>query len=319
MIKNNVMTEKTMTPTAGGSTDLLSGILGIEIRNEKKITAGDRQYCEAQQESLYKSLEQIEKWYGIFTEDAEKYRESHRVSYKENGDVSYRNVGRYSDDNGYTDHEFRPFKAIKDLVAANHSANKSFVNRIIGYFNSTYNVAVPVPEINGDTLKMGFRPQYMTYVDMVIKHLGGRSFRRTAEDELTTRFLKLVKPGPWSKVKPELKGDKIIFPNVVSFDDFYYSTCHQNHIHYNSKGNIGTFCEGIAYGADDVLCGDSGMIIRFNTDDVDISGWYDLTTTNATGMRFYRNGRIDVRFINREAANSCYNRLHLDVLTIQQK
>ncbi len=42
---------------------------------------------------------------------------------------------------------------------------------IIGYFNRTYNVSVPVPEIDGDTLKMGFRPQYMTYVDTVIEHI----------------------------------------------------------------------------------------------------------------------------------------------------
>ncbi len=69
---------------------------------------------------------------------------------------------------------------------------------------------------------MGFRPQYMTHVDTVIEYLGGRSFRKTAEDELIKRFLQLVKPNRWSKVKPELKGDKIFFPNIVIFDSFYH-------------------------------------------------------------------------------------------------
>ena len=32
----------TTTAQAGGRTDLLSGILGVEIRNEEKITAQDR-------------------------------------------------------------------------------------------------------------------------------------------------------------------------------------------------------------------------------------------------------------------------------------
>lgn len=310
------MTEMTKTSMAG-SADLLSGILGIEIRNEEKISAKDRLYCETQQEALYKSLEQIERWYSIFTEDAEKYHGSHKVKYKENGEVSFREL-LYPNDSDYTHCEFRPFKSINALASANHKANQNFASRIIGYFNRAYNVAVPVPEINGDTLKIGFRPQYMTYVDVVIEHLGGRSFRQTAEDELLKRFHKIVKPGPWSKVKPELKGDKISFPEVVIFDDFYYSNWRKNHIHYNYNGNIGIFCEGIAYGADDVLCGDSRMIARFNTDDVDITGWYNLTTTNATGMKFYRNGRIDVRFINREAASCCYSRLHLDELTIPQ-
>ncbi len=34
---------------AGGNADLLSGILGVEIRNEEKITAQDRLFCEKQQ------------------------------------------------------------------------------------------------------------------------------------------------------------------------------------------------------------------------------------------------------------------------------
>lgn len=80
--------QTTTSTHAGGNADLLSGILGVEIRNEEKITAQDRLYCEKQQEQLYKSLEQIDRWYGIFTKEAEKYRESHKISYKENGEIS---------------------------------------------------------------------------------------------------------------------------------------------------------------------------------------------------------------------------------------
>lgn len=303
---------------AAGKADLLSGILGVEIRNEEKITAQDRLFCEKQQEALYRSLDQIDHWYGIFTKEAEKYGESNRISYKVNGEISYRDRV-YPDDTNYSHHEFRPFKSINMLASANLSANQNFASRIIGYFNRTYNVSVPVPEINGDTLKMGSRPHYMTYVNAVIEHLGGRSFRKTAEEELIKRFLQLVKPSPWSKVKPELKGDKISFPNVVSFDSFYRDFYNRNSLHYNSHKTISDFCEGIAFGSDDVLCGDSGMIPRFNQNDVDISIWYDLTTTNATGMKFFRNGRIDVRFKDREAASLCFNRLRLDELRLQEE
>ena len=310
-----------MTSTAthaGDKADLLSGILEVEIRNEEKITAQDRLFCEKQQEMLYNALEQIDQWYGIFTKEAEKYRESHKISYKENGEISYTEK-LYPDDSNYSHHEFRPFKSINMLASANHSANQNFASRIIGYFNRTYNVSVPVPEINGNTLKMGSRPHYMTYVDAVIEHLGGRSFRKTAEEELIKRFHQLVKPHRWSKVKPELKGDKISFPNIVVFDSFYYDYNRTNHVHYNYHGNISTLCEGIAFGSDDVLCGDKGMVMRLNQDNVDISGWYDLMTTNATGMKFFRNGRIDVRFKDREAASLCFNRLRLDELRLQEE
>lgn len=208
---------QTTTAThAGGNADLLSGILGVEIRNEEKITAQDRLFCEKQQEILYNALEQIDQWYGIFTKEAEKYRDSHRISYKENGEIKYPYSTADSEYRDYTVHTFKPFKAINELVSSNLNANKGFAQRIIGYFNRTYNVSVPIPEINGDTLKMGSRPQYMTYVDAVIEHLGGRSFRKTAEEELIKRFHQLVKPNRWSKVKPELKSDKISFPNIIS-------------------------------------------------------------------------------------------------------
>lgn len=307
------------TTQPGGNTDLLSGILEVEIRNEEKITAQDRLFCEKQQEQLYRTLDRIERWYGVFTEEAEQYRESHRLVYKENGEVKYRITNSNTEYDGYTCHEFKPFKSINELVAANHAANQSFADRIVRYFNLTYNVSVPVPQTDKDTLKMGFRPHYMTFVDTVIEHLGGRSFRQTAEEELFKRFHQLVKPGRWSKVKPELKGDKISFPDIVSFDDFYYEHYRKNHIHYNSRGRISGFCEGVAFGADGVLCGSSRIVIGLDEDDIYITRWYDLTTTNATRIKIFRNGRIDVRFRDREAANLCFNRLRLDELRLYEE
>ena len=41
-----------------GHTDLLSGILKVQVRNEEKITEQDRIYCQNQQDELYKTLAQ---------------------------------------------------------------------------------------------------------------------------------------------------------------------------------------------------------------------------------------------------------------------
>ena len=168
---------QTTTAThAGGNADLLSGILGVEIRNEEKITAQDRLFCEKQQEMLYNALEQIDQWYGIFTKEAEKYSESHKISYKENGEISYTEK-LYPDDSKYSHHEFRPFKSINMLASANHSANQNFASRIIGYFNRTYNVSVPVPgitirkHIETPTIKCNDNQQItpnLNYIDLLI-------------------------------------------------------------------------------------------------------------------------------------------------------
>lgn len=313
MQTNNIM--------AGGKTpDLLSAIYKVEIRNEDKISEQDRIYCQNQQDELYKSLDRIDLWYKTFTEEARQYKESRRIRYKDNGKVEFRDSHRPYEEQllDYKEMEFLPFKNINELADSNYRANEAFANRIVRYFNKTYNVSVPMPEINKETLTMGFRPLYQSYVDTVIEHLGGRSFRNTAEEELLRRFLELVTPHRWSKVKPELKGDKISFPNILTFDSFYQENYNRNYIHYSYRSHIETFCEGIAFGADDTVNGSSRIIPGFNDNSVDVSGWYDLTTTNAEQMRFFKNGRIDVRFKDREAARTCYKRLRLDEVTLRE-
>ena len=305
--------------TAGSQTDLLTGILNVQIRNEEKITEQDRRYCQRQQELLYKTLDQIDKWYAIFREDAERYREEKKFTYEDNGKISIRNFHfNYNEKEDYTHNEFKPFDIINELVDSNCNANANFANRIISYFNKTYNVAVPVPEIDGKTLRMGFRPVYETYVDAVIEHLGGKSFRETAEEELLARFLKTAQPSRWSKVKPELKNDRIILPNILRFDDFYIQHCQKYHLCYSYDGNLENICEGVAYGADDILNGSSKIIMGFDSHDVDISQWYNLTLSNAEQIKFYKNGRIDIRFKDGQTAGNCYRRLRLDEITLPE-
>lgn len=310
--------QTTTATKAGNAPDLLSGILSVQVRNEDKITEQDRRYCQHQQDLLYKTLDQIDHWYAILKEEAKQHQAERKFHYEDNGKVSIRNFYSYHNDrDDYSHNEFRPFDILNDLVDKNSNANANFANRIISYFNKTYNVSVPVPNIDKNTLPMGFRPVYETYVDTVIEHLGGKSFRDTAEEELLKRFLKVVQPSCWSKVKPELKKDKITFPEILRFDEFYLSY-NRNHIHYNYRGNIDTFCEGIAFGADDTIHGSSSMIVRFDGNDVSVSDWYDLTTTNAEQIKFYKNGRIDVKFKDSAAAESCFKRLHLDEITLRE-
>lgn len=157
----------------------------------------------------------------------------------------------------------------------------------------TYNVDVPVPKIDGQTLPMGFRPVYQTYVDSVIEHLGGKSFRETAEEELLARFLKTVRPSRWSKVKPELKKDKITFPDIVYWDSIHLEYHGEYEFSYDCRNKVNIFCEGIAYGSDNLINGSTGTVIGLDERNVDITQWYSLTTDNARQIKFYKNGRID--------------------------
>lgn len=311
--------QTTTAPKAGNAPDLLQGILSVQVRNEDKITEQDRVYCQTQQNLLYKTLDQIDRWYAVFKEEAEQYQAERKFHYEENGKVSMRDFYTYHNDReDYSHNEFKPFDLINDLVDKNRNANANFANRIISYFNRTYKVSVPEYKIDEKKLPMGFRPVYDTYVDVAIEHLGGKSFREMAVEELLARLSKVVRPAYWSKVKTELKKDKIIFPEIIRFDDFSMQYNQRNRISYNYGGELETLCAGIAYGADDILNGNSKMIIRFDDNDISVTDWYDLTTTNAEQIRFYKNGRIDVRFKDSAAAESCFKRLHLDEITLRE-
>ena len=307
---------QTTVTKAGNAPDLLSGILSIQVRNGDKITEQDRVYCQHQQDMLYKTLDQIDRWYAIFKEEAEQYQEERKFHYEENGKVSMRDFYSYHNNReDYSHNEFKPFDILNDLVDKNHNANSNFANRIIAYFNRTYNVSVPEQRINEKTLRIGFRPVYGTYVDAVIEHLGGKSFRETAVEELLAKVAKVIKPSCWSKVKTELKKDKIVFPEIIRFDDYYIQYHQRCKISYNYGGELETLCAGIAYGADDVLCGNTKMIIRFDDNDVSVNDWYDLTTTHAEQIRFYQNGRIAVNLKNTVPPEQRPNRLRLDEIT----
>ena len=311
--------QTTTATNAGNAPDLLSGILSVQVGNDDKITEQDRIYCQNQQEMLYKTLDQIDRWYAIFKEEAERYQTERKFHYEENGKVSMRDFYTYHNDrDDYSHNEFKPFDLLNDLVDKNRNANANFANRIIAYFNRTYNVSVPEHKIDEKILPMGFRPVYETYVDAVIEHLGGKSFRETAVEELLARLRKVVRPAYWSKVKTELKKDKIIFPEIIRFDEFSMQYSQKNRISYGYGGELETLCAGIAYGADDILNGNSKMIIRFDDNDISVTDWYDLTTTNAEQIRFYKNGRIDVRFKDSSAAEKCFKRLRLDEITLRE-
>ena len=134
-----------------------------------------------------------------------------------------------------------------------------------------------------------------------------------------TCILETVRPSNWSKVKPQLKKDKIIFPDIVTWDSFHYECYKDYRFSYETDRKVSRFCEGIAFGADDVLCGSIEMIIGLDTRNVDISRWYDLTTTNAVSLKFYGNTRIDVKFKDSAAAESCFKRLRLNEIKLRDE
>lgn len=110
-------------------------------------------------------------------------------------------------------------------------------------------------------------------------------------------------------MKPELKKDKITFPEIVYWDSIHLEYHREYEFSYDSGRKVDIFCEGIAYGADDVINGSTGMVIGLDRRNVDITRWYNLTLTNAEQIKFYKRayrrqvqGQSDCRELLQDAA-----------------
>ena len=303
-----------MTSTTNNSIDLLGAFDSIQIRNEEKISKADWEFCQEQQKTVENMLAALDKWYGIFRDAALELEESHQVKFRTNGSADYRNPYKqqslYSAD--YEHCMFLPFKNIEEIVEKRLNTVKVFINNIIRYFNHNYSLSVTFPDINEKELPIDFIPQYMSYVDTVIVHLGGRSFRGAAEEELISRVQSNVHRYDWHPV-PEVKGKSIIFKSLISFDSYAVQSG-KYRIYRSDIKPLEALCAGLAFFGQDRINGDTGIICGFNHNDINLTDWYPLSTSPAEYIKFYKNGRVDVKFSDAASAEDCYRKLKLHEL-----
>jgi hypothetical protein len=302
------------TIVAGQGTGMLGVFDSFQVRNEEKISQSDIRFCENQTEALNQTLLQLKGWYDIFYKSAQTLTGDNRVKFQKNGSAKFEKTHMNSVMalQPYKEFEFLPVDDINKIVENRRKAIEKFAGNIIRYFNKTYDLTVPVPEIDKENLALEFQPEYMTYVDTVIAHLGGRSFRETAEDELINKFHKTVHRYDRHAL-PELKSKSIIFPNLFYFDNFNLQY-NRYEIRWEQEAHISNLCSGLAFYAHDRLNGDSGIIYGYDRNNVNITDWYPLSTSPAEYLKFYKNGRLDVKFKDAASAEECFRKLKLNEL-----
>jgi hypothetical protein len=304
----------TTSTVAGQGTAMLKIFDSIQVRNEEKISGQDILFCEKQQKMLGQSLSQLDHWYAVFQESVENYADTWKINFQPNGTVKTTKVynGLKEEFQDYNQYAFTPFDAINEIVEKRRMSIEKFAHNIIQYFNDNYKLFVPIPVFDKESLSITFQPEYMTYVDMVIAHLGGRGFRETAEEELINLFHQTVHRYERHDL-PELKTKTIIFHGLLRFDNFYLQY-NQYKIGWDQEAYISRLCSGLAFHAHDRLNGDSGVIHGYDRNNVDITGWYNLSTSPAEQLKFYKNGRVDVKFKDAASAEECFKKLKLNEL-----
>lgn len=287
-------------------TDLLAELDSIDVNRQEIISQADHKYCRQQQTLLHECLDKLQARYRSFEQDTDLLEGKLRVHYKTDGSIHVDSYNYGAGDNEHYDHyDWLPFQAMNRIAELYLEACNCFARRIVNYFNETYHVTVPPKEFDKHSFLFGTRPEYTDYVDHVISYLDGESFRHKAEWEILRRFLDAVKR-TYAKV-PELKGQTISFYEVADIGQTFRGDLYLSN-------NIIAFCAGIALASDDRLDGGEKTIEKFDKQSIDLTRWYRLKTTKAQELKFYKNGRIDVRFVSKTAAFECFNRLKLYTL-----
>lgn len=304
------MTNESLNPVTADRS-MCSILENLNISNKDRIPAEDRDLCQRHQRVLYQTLGQIKQWYDLLRVESDKYEGKYKLAYLPNGKVEaikpYSPISRRMD---YRDFEFKPFDLLNKLVDDYLSAIQAFANEIVGYFNNKYKLSVPFPEVDREKTPLGFQPEYLTFLDEVISYLGRMNFQEKAEEELIERFHKAAHRHHFQK-PPILKNATIVFSDAFCFDDFYF-TYNEYHVAYSYSGYIHGICEGIFFALDGVKGVGISTIRDFNDNNVDITKWYSFSTEKEAFIKFYRNGRMDIKFADKETALTCWNKLKMD-------
>ena len=188
------------------------------------------------------------------------------------------------------------------------AVSEKIILAALRYFSQKYRFSILRPDCE-DTISVGFLPDYKLYVDHIISRLNGQTFREKAEEEIIIRSLFASKRRERGTA-PELRDNKILFYDIVEMDD-YQRSIGRYQIAYGTDTFVNNICAGLVLYATQSIQGNIGSIPEFNQYNVQVGKWYDMKMDKIEAIRFYVNGRIDVRFSTPTAAAECFHFLRL--------
>ena len=283
---------------------ILDKFAAVEVKNDDRISATDKRFCEIQQEAYNTARESLQElktfWSGIVAAQQEIFYDLPK-----------------DDRSSYTHLTY--IGAIKNLSAADickviEDSHSTLIEQIVYHFNSTYNVSVSKSEVEEHLLppeptERGWRHnteqltqyhgslqalvlQYNDILDQIFIQLGGRSFADRALDELKEKCHKAA----WNSYRQT--ADFEVKKDVIRFSSYackYSDWCSRGE--WELQDSTKNILRGIAhfetdsfhsipYGFSNLLGwgGVKDSIIEFSTCD------------KVVQLKMFKNNRVDIKF-----------------------
>lgn len=107
----------------------------------------------------------------------------------------------------------------------------------------------------------------------------------------------------------------VVFPVTYLFDDFWMkSSTPRCSIAYGKEKIVSDICTAVIMHRSGLLTGSSNDIVGLRSHEVDTSIWYQIQNSKGCEIKFYKNGRIDIRFPSAREALDCFVALKLGTI-----
>ena len=211
--------------------DLFAKLSAVEVKNDNRISATDRRFCEVNQQAYHDAKEALEGvcklWEGVV---------EHQKGLL---------AGIGEDHYSLTKYVGISHISAKDFIEKIEELPSAFISSLVSYFNSTYKVSIEKSEIEKVLLpqkpdcrawdpdhkaeeeyhhkRQTMKLTYQQVVDQIFIQLGGRTFPQRALDELKEACHNAVWNTYQGKQQYEVKGDTIRLLNYACSCDEWLS------------------------------------------------------------------------------------------------
>ncbi len=280
-------------------TDLLAQVDAVVIDNTERISEKDKKYCELVQNHCHKALSQLQDTLREMMAQSEPYIQSGtgKIKFEDTYGHSYDEWTIKDVQKKYMLKHYVPCMQEKTIRILFTETCRMFVTDIIGYFNNKYGINISdsnmfrdVPNIKN--FDASYRPNYHEIVDMVIAHLGGRSFAQTMEDEVYSNALR-----DYQKRWANVKG------SILNVEHYAHTCMFDNDLNYETIQNLNRFMDALYYYYTGTICKMTPNDLFGTRRQLQQGEKYaSVFLPEIEHFKFYKNNKMEVKFKNPNSA-----------------
>lgn len=305
---------------ANTTSDILSLFDSIKVENTSRISEHDRDVCDFHQQLFEQSLQQLVDWSNKFQQaEDDKPNPLYIVQYGAVREKSYCETEQIAPDEIYKQFEFSPLYGIERCAMLARKMANRFENNIIEHFNRVYRcnfesqniIAKMILSRDPESIesrhskellriKQGAAPHYNAILDYIFESMGGATFREQAEKIIMDAFRETIRKYDTQVIKGS---------TIQMYDWGYFKHWDRYEIDWSARNKIvdtlaaiNLFSQGETTPA--IMPG----LMQFSqySQNVNWGQDYEIWTAKVVAMKFFKNGRVDIKFCDADNARQFY-------------